>query len=444
MNFILLTQDHTFIIGQVAWVLGKIMNGIFNLISMIGLPNIGLSIILFTIVVNLLLLPLTIKQQKFSKLNNKMQPEMQAIQKKYKDKKDNDSMMAQQQEMQELYAKYGVSPSGSCLQLLIQMPILFALYRVIYAMPAYVTKVREAYLGVVAKGSVEATADSIVAKIMNTDGAIEAIKAFKNSGMYNKNFASQAFLDGDVFTVQNTIIDCLNKASTAEFSSLGEQFPTLAGAVNQTMTQLDKFNNFLGLNIGDSPSFIIGEAFKAGQWALIIGALLIPVLSALTQLINIKLMPQPENQSQNDDGMASSMKAMNTIMPIFSAWFCFTLPSGMGLYWIASAVVRTIIMIVINKQIDKMDMDDLIKKNEVKSAKKIEKIRKQQELMSNYASMNTKNLSAKANMNKDNVSDFREVKTTSNTSSNSGSTSGGSSMRDKVNMVRDYNNKNNK
>lgn len=444
MNFILLTQDNTFIIGQVAWVLGKIMNGIFNLISMIGLPNIGLSIILFTIVVNLLLLPLTIKQQKFSKLNNKMQPEIQAIQKKYKDKKDNDSMMAQNQEIQAVYAKYGVSPSGSCLQLLIQMPILFALYRVIYAMPAYVTKVREAYLGVVAKGTVAASADSIIAKIMNTEGAVEFIQTFKNSAMYSKKFVADAFVNGDTAFVQNTIIDCLNKASTAEFKSLGTEFPSLSGAVAQTMTQLDKFNNFLGLNIGDSPQFVIGEAFKAGQWALIIGAIMIPVLSAVTQLVNIKLMPQPENQPEDDNGMASSMKAMNTIMPLFSAWFCFTLPSGMGLYWIASAVVRTIIMIVINKQIDKMDMDALIKKNEVKSAKKIEKMKKQQELMSSYASMNTKNISAKANMNKNNVSDFREVKPSSEQSTSTGSKSGSGSMRDKVNMVRDYNNKNNK
>ena len=134
MYSIILTQDSTPIIGQVAWLLGKIMAGIFNVIDFIGIPNVGLAIILFTIVVNLLMLPLTIKQQKFSKLSAKMQPEIQLVQAKYKGKKDNDSMMAQNQEVQAIYAKYGVSPSGSCVQLIIQMPILFALYRVIYAM----------------------------------------------------------------------------------------------------------------------------------------------------------------------------------------------------------------------------------------------------------------------------------------------------------------------
>ena len=141
MEFLTLTQNSTFIIGAVAKLLGLIMEGIFTVLGAIGIPNIGLAIILFTIVVNLLMLPLTIKQQKFSKLSAKMQPEIQAIQSKYKNRKDTDSQMAMNQEVQMVYAKYGVSPTGSCMYLLIQMPILFALYRVIYSIPAYVTKI---------------------------------------------------------------------------------------------------------------------------------------------------------------------------------------------------------------------------------------------------------------------------------------------------------------
>ena len=144
MNFILLTQNETFLIGWVAKILGMIMNGIFYVIDFIGLPNVGLAIILFTIVVNLLMMPLTVKQQKFSKLSAKMNPELQAIQAKYKNKKDNDSMMAQNQEIQAVYAKYGVSPSGSCVQLLIQMPLLFALYPVIYDVERYVQAIKNA------------------------------------------------------------------------------------------------------------------------------------------------------------------------------------------------------------------------------------------------------------------------------------------------------------
>ena len=169
MNGILLTQDSGFL-KPIVWILGKIMEGIFTVIDAIGIPNVGLAIILFTIVVNLLMLPLTIKQQKFSKLSAKMNPEIQAIQNKYKNKKDEASVMAQNQEIQAIYSKYGVSPTGSCLYLLIQMPILFSLYRVIYAIPAYVSKVKEAFF-------------PLVNEIIATDGATELIKGFSNSAI---------------------------------------------------------------------------------------------------------------------------------------------------------------------------------------------------------------------------------------------------------------------
>ena len=151
MSNILLTQDTGKILGPVAKLLGYILEGIFYVIDKIGIPNIGLAIILFTIVIYLLLMPLTIKQQKFSKLSAKMNPEIQAIQAKYKNKKDNESMMAMNMETKAVYAKYGVSPSGSCVQLLIQMPILLALYRVIGNIPAYVGKVKEAFFPLVDK-----------------------------------------------------------------------------------------------------------------------------------------------------------------------------------------------------------------------------------------------------------------------------------------------------
>ena len=151
MQGILLTQHDGWLLGPIAKILGVIMDVIFNFLDLIGIPNIGLSIILFTIVVYLLMLPMTIKQQKFSKLSAKMQPELQKITKKYEGKKDQASMMLQQEETKAVYDKYGTSPTGSCLQLLIQMPILFALYRVIYAIPAYVGKIKEIYIPLVNK-----------------------------------------------------------------------------------------------------------------------------------------------------------------------------------------------------------------------------------------------------------------------------------------------------
>ena len=140
MNFgIILSQNNVPVFKYIVWVLGKIMEGIFWVLDKIGIPNIGLAIIIFTIVVNLCMLPLTYKQQKFSKLSQKVNPEIKAIQKKYEGKKDQDSQLAMNSEVQAVYGKYGISPTGSCLFLVIQMPILFALYQVIYHVPGYVT-----------------------------------------------------------------------------------------------------------------------------------------------------------------------------------------------------------------------------------------------------------------------------------------------------------------
>ena len=84
---ILLTKSTTFIIGPVAELIGYIMNGIFYILGRIGLPNIGLAIIIMTILIYMCMLPLTIRQQKFSKLQRKMQPEINKIQKNIKEER---------------------------------------------------------------------------------------------------------------------------------------------------------------------------------------------------------------------------------------------------------------------------------------------------------------------------------------------------------------------
>ncbi|MCI8691676.1 MAG: YidC/Oxa1 family membrane protein insertase [Lachnospiraceae bacterium] len=436
MNLILLTQNSTPIIGQVAWLLGNIMNGIFYVIDLIGIPNIGLAIIIFTIVVNLLMTPLNIKQQKFSKLSAKMSPEIQAIEAKYKGRNDQDSLMAKNQEVRMIYAKYGVSASGSCVQLLIQMPILFALYRVIYSMPAYVTKIGNTF---------RVLAD----KIISVDGAGFLQDSGIDSITSVVSMYGQSMTKGDL---SNGVIDVLNRLSSADLATVAGHYDltnlTYEGHLilsnDTTRGLIDTFNNFLGLNMGDSPSTLIRTAWAAGAWGIVIGAVLIPVLSAVTQWINVKLMPQqPVNGNEKASSMASSMKTMNMIMPLISAWFCFSLPSGLGLYWVAGSVVRSIQQVVINKHIDKMDFDKVIAKNSEKSAKKIEKMKQTQERMNAYASMKTKSIQSKASINSG-VSERDKEAASQNASSNySSAPAKAGSMREKANMVRDYNEKNN-
>lgn len=429
---ILLTQNSTPVIGLVAKLLGYIMNGIFAVIDFIGIPNIGLAIILFTIVINLLMLPITIKQQRFSKLSAKLQPEIKAVQDKYKNKTDNDSRMAMNNEVQAVYAKYGVSPTGSCLYLVIQMPILFALYRVIYSIPAYVTKIYNAF-AVLADKILEKGVDFLVT---TQEGNIAKVIS-----MYGGNIATEP--------TRNNVIDVLNKLSSSDMALVASKYD-LSGAQyegslilsNSTTTGLlDKYNNFLGLNIGNTPQDIIVNSFKVGAWGLVIGAVLIPVLAALTQWISVKLMPQQAPADPQADSMASSMKTMNMIFPFISAWFCFTLPAGLGLYWVAGSVVRSIMQVVINKSIDKMDFEELIKKNSKKSAKQMEKIKKNQERMNAYANMNTRTIQSKAMQNKSNV--LNNANDVSEATSSTASYKPGS-MMEKANMVKKYNEKNNK
>ncbi len=425
---LILTQNSTFIIGPIAKVLGYVMQGIFWLLDKVGIQNIGLAIIIFTLVIYLLLMPLTIRQQKFSKMSAIMNPELTAIQAKYKGKKDQESMMKMQEETKAVYAKYGVSPSGSCLQLLIQMPILFALYRVIYAIPAYVPQVKEVYT-------------SLVDKIYTNPGMVYFIKnKLSSAAMFSKQF------DNTKFEVKNTIIDVLNRATHKDWAALKEKYADLATDIDSVKGKLDHYNNFLGLNIAFSPKDMIMMEFASDHknWGIIIGAILIPILSAVTQWINLKLTPQA-NTNNNDNGMGSSMKMMNNLMPIMSAFFCFTLPAGMGIYWIAGSVIRSIQQIVINKHIDKMNLDEQIQKNTQKYEEKLKK-----------KGVIGTGLSDKVNGKsygtvKDALQKSEEEKKAEREKAQAylnktekKKDSGSKSLADRVNMVKDFNERNNK
>ena len=338
MLSLLATQHSGTILGPIAKLMGLIIDAIFNLMdSMFGIQNIGLSIILFTIVVYMCMLPLTYKQQKFSKMNAKMNPELQAIRKKYEGKKDQASAMAMQDETKAVYAKYGVSPSGSCVQLIIQMPILFALYRVIANVPAYITTVKNTFM-------------PLVEKLLTMDGAVEYMTEIGTGLGVSKK------LD---FTLANSFVDVLNKFQSSNWTELSVKYPELSDLIFKTQAEVEHMNNFLGINIANSPSTML----KAGTFAMIVGALAIPALAAATQFLNTKLMPQASTSENGDDPMSQSMKQMNLMMPLMSAFFCFTLPAGMGIYWIASALVRSAQQFVLNKHFDKVDLDELIQKN---------------------------------------------------------------------------------
>lgn len=429
MSGIVLTAYDGAILGPVAKLLGWVMNGIYvGMYKLFGIENIGLSIILLTIVIYLCLLPLTIKQQKFSKLSQKMQPEIQAIQAKYKNKKDQNSMMAMNEETRLVYEKYGVSPSGSCVQLLIQMPILLALYRVFYNVPAYVTSVKDNFSG-------------LVNGIISTDGFVDTMtqlvtdnKVTTASSIMASNVADRlGAASGD--TLSNYIVDILYKLPSDAWTKLTEYFPNLGAEIADTLSHVEKFNYFIKLNISDTPWYIIKNGIANHSFLFVILAFLIPVLSYVTQVVNIKMMPQ---QSTGNDQMAQQMKTMNTMMPLISLFMCFTVPVGLGIYWIIGAVVRAVQQVLINKHIENLNLDDIIEKNQEKAKKRREKMGIAENQIRNAAAINTRTLENKAKVN---VSSEQKELELENANAKKANAKAGS-MAARANMVKDYNERN--
>ena len=422
MEMLLATRNGIPIIAQIGTVLGWIMDCIFKILnSMFSIENIGLCIIIFTILMYLLMTPLQIKQQKFSKLSAVMQPEITKIQKKYAGKRDQVSMQKMNEETQNVYQKYGVSPTGSCVQLAIQFPVLMALWQVIYKIPGYV-------------GSVKGVFTDLVAQIQNVDGYTNLIQNFMEA-----NHITRATLVGSPAS-GDSVIDVLYSLSPDQWKSFADigEFSGFSDVIQHTASSLSHMQTFGVLNIADQPWTIIQSAFGSKSWLLLIAAVAIPVLAWLTQWLNLRLMPSA-NSAANDsnNSMMNSMKMMNTIMPVFSAVMCFTLPVGIGIYWIAGALIRCVQQVIINRHMSKMDMQTLIEENMRKMEKKREKEGLPAQKITSQAHLNVKNIDKKGN------TDTEKEKKIEESYKNAQHAKPGS-LAAKANMVREFDERNKK
>lgn len=343
--------------GPIGDILGWIMDLLFRFTSMFGIVNIGLCIILFTLVTKLLMIPLTIKQQKSSKLMAVMQPELTAIQKKYKGKEgDQKAMMMMQTETKAVYEKYGTSMTGGCLPMLIQLPIIFALYRVIYNIPAYVHSVRGYYEMVIA----------------NLPAGFQTNQTFMDLA------SSSKMLSGANFTDLNKVIDLLYTFTGKQWEVLVGAFPQVGQAVTESgdsvVSAIERMQTFFGLNIAYTPMQVIGNFFSHVDGTTVfalIAALAIPLLAGASQWYSSKLMMATTQSPQGDENPgANMMKSMNVMMPLMSVFFCFTFATGIGLYWVAQSVFTIIQQVGINSYLKKVDIDDLVQKNVEKTNKK--------------------------------------------------------------------------
>ena len=403
MNFLLLTKSTTFIIGPIASLLGYIMEGIYN----IGIHNVAACIIIFTIVVNLLMLPLTIKQQKFMKLNSVMQPELNAIAKKYKGKQDQASMQKQQLETQAVYDKYGATPTGGCLTTFIQLPIMFALYQVIYKIPAYISAIKEMLM-------------NVVTPVMQQPDYINKIADLAS--------ANKLPIDKIDYTVADKMVDLFGKFTAASWDQLKQIFPALESVITENSANFLKVNSFLGgMNLTEAPGFKL-------SWAL-----LIPLLAGLTQWLCVKTM---NTTPQDPDAPgAGTMKTMNMMMPIMSIFFCITFPIGIGIYWVASSGVRMVLQLGINQYMKKIDVDKMVKENIEKKNKKREK--KGLPPVNANATIKSINKAAEAAEKKKKLEEERAKKgpATNSTDYYKGKRENMGTIASRARMVQDYNEK---
>ena len=399
------------ILGPFALIFGLVMNGIYNILDLVGIQNVALTIIIFTLISDILMLPLTIRQQKFTRVSALVQPEIQKIQKKYKGKTDELSQRRLQTETMEVYNRYGASPSSGCLPILITLPIMIALYRIIYNIPSYVNSIGNLFMQI---------AEPIHALGGNGEKLLTTVMEELSISGVSLDFA-------DV----NTIVDVLNNVKTTGWTTVAEIFgshPEVVDAINGVKDTIIEINSMPGgLNVMDAP-----VNFGNGMAGIFPG-ILIPILAGLTQFLSIKITSgKQKNTTPEQDQMASTMKTMNITMPLISVWICFTMPTGVGLYWICNALFRTIFSVMINKYYEGKDIEELTAKNAEKIAQKNAKrealIKEYEEKNPSKARYSTMSDIAKGNHAK---KDYEPTYKTSNEPVNTGSISSVAHMLDR-------------
>ncbi len=303
--------------------LGFIIQHIYNLVQ-----NYGWSIILFTVVIKLILLPLQVKSQKSMKKQQKIQPLMAELQKKYANDKEK-----LQTETMKLYKENNVSMTGGCLPLLIQFPILIGLYRVIQRPLSYLI-------------GVDFKAESVINKVAEVVSKMAADPAVSHAVANVKNLAPAE------------LAKTISKMYEIQFSTWCrylEQIAPGSGYADWTLNF-----SFFGLDLSKVPSSAF-SAIMSGDFSnfATIGLLLIPIIAILATWFSMRQTQQMSGQSgaQANDQAASMNKTMSLMMPLMTGFFTITLPSALGIYWIASSLMQIVTQYILNVYFDKKEDD---------------------------------------------------------------------------------------
>lgn len=275
--------------------IGYVLEFFYSLI-----PNYAVALLLFALAFKILLLPFSIKQQKNSVRQAKLRPKEMAIRKKYKGRNDQTSRQRMQQEIMELQQREGFSPFGGCLPLLLQMPIVFALYSVIRNPLQYIVHMSDKLINAINGATATLFPDKFKDAAAAAGNQIGVTQAMKD------NFV--AIKDAVVATpeIDQAIIDEMNALQIADlpnFNAFGNSF-----------------------NLAENPSWT--------SWLVLIPIFTFVVMFASMKITRKLSMPAvPGGDEQAADAM-KSMQLMDFMMPLMSVWIAFIMPAVIGLYWI--------------------------------------------------------------------------------------------------------------
>ncbi|WP_250278156.1 YidC/Oxa1 family membrane protein insertase [[Clostridium] colinum] len=309
-NFI--EKDPGFIVGPISKLLGIIINFVFKIVYTITTEHsLGFTIILFTIIVRLLLLPLNYKQQKSMYIMQKIQPEMKKIQDKYKGNKDPEVAKKMQLEMTKLYSKHNYNPIGGCLPIFIQLPIFIALYFIMKNAYLFVTDIGNLYT-------------QIANQILSTPNYAEVMVPIV-APLVPRGMTIDISLLPDM-------LKAINKFSPSDWEALQAGLPSLD--ISNLLAQKASIEYFLGINLAET----VGLSFPK---------VLLAILSGATTFLSSWVMSR--NNKSDDPTLKMQQKIMNIVMPLMMTFFTISIPCGVAIYWIVGNLVQIIQQIFLSK-----------------------------------------------------------------------------------------------
>ncbi|MBO7302670.1 MAG: membrane protein insertase YidC [Clostridia bacterium] len=283
-------------------IINKPLGWVLGLCSKLTGGDYLFAILIFAVIVEIVLLPFGISQQKKSIKQARLRPKELAIRKKYAGRDDRPTQMKMNEEIQELYQKEGYNPLGGCLPLLIQFPLLIALYNVVINPLKYICGLSDVAITQI-KSIVGGTTGNHTMGLL-TKISDKGYDAFRNvEGFTEEIYLKMPSLTSfGVFDLSRTPQDCLN----------GTDIKTLAG------------------------------------WLVI----LVPVVTFIAYFLSMKLTRKLTYQPVNDANQAAmgcSNKAMDIVMPLFSVFLAFTYPAALGLYWIFKCLLGMLKQFILSK-----------------------------------------------------------------------------------------------